>query len=630
MSRGRALRKVLLSLAGAYLIAVLLAAAFAPVIATHDPTAQDLVSAFEPSSAEHWLGTDGLGRDTFSRIVYGAQVAVLAAVEATGIAMLIGIPVGLIIGFRCGWLDRIVMRFIDGMSAIPSIVLAIALIASLGTGLTRSMAAVGFVLAMITTRLTRSQVLSERERDYVGGARVAGASETSILFRHILPNVAPVLIVQATLIFSTAITIEAGLSFLGLGVQPPMSSWGIMLSDANGVTDRDAFQAVPPGLAIFLSVLAINLWGDQLQALVVGGRRRSSGSQVDPPAVSTEQSDSEVAPEMDGAALVVESLSVDYQIGADETRAVDEVSFTVRPGEVVVIAGESGCGKSSLGLGIAGLLPSPAVVAASRLQALTGDGGSVLSGATNSREWRQQLAVVFQEPAASLNPLQTVGHQLARALRSHGCPSADAKARALELLEKVRIPHPERTMSRYPHQISGGMAQRVVIALGLAQNVSVLIADEPTTALDVTVQSDVLDLLRSLCAEFDLAVVLITHDLGVVADIADRIIVMYAGEFVEQGSVLDVMDAPRQPYTAALAKAVPRNEAGAGIPVTIQGSVPDLGAQIVGCRFAPRCPFVIDACRQAPIEIVELDHRQVRCIRQSEIELEGIPEGAVC
>ena len=246
----------LVLVAVSFLTLLVLVAVFAPIVANHDPEQGSLRDTLQGPSGVHWLDTDQLGRDVFSRLVFGARVALLAASEAVIVAVVLGVPIGLVLGFRGGWVDRIAMRLIDGLSAIPGIVLAISIIAALGTGLVRAMLAVGIVGATVLARLTRGQVLAVRERLYIDAARVSGASQWSLLFRHALPNVAPTLVVQATLLFATAIIVEAGLSFIGLGVQPPDPSWGVMLSSAQEVLDRQAFNAIPPGAAIFATVLA--------------------------------------------------------------------------------------------------------------------------------------------------------------------------------------------------------------------------------------------------------------------------------------------------------------------------------------------------------------------------------------
>jgi peptide/nickel transport system permease protein len=524
----------------------------------------------------------------------------------------------------------VAMRLIDGISAIPGVVLAIALIATLGTGLSRSMLAVGLVFSMVMARIARGQVLAERERLYVDGARVAGVRHRGLLFGHVLPNVAPALIVQATVVFSAAITIEAGLSFIGLGVQPPTASWGIMLADAQDVNSLRPFLSVPPGAAILLTVLSINILGDFLQGLVVGNQRSGEGTVLDPAPVRhlAEGADSaDEAPGHSTAALEVRDLSISYR-GRDGTMAmaVSGADLHVDRGEVLAVVGESGCGKSSLGLGIAGLLAPPAQLSARSVRLRMGDEEYELTEQDSRRPtWRRHVAVIFQEPAASLNPVHTVGRHLFRALQQAGVPPRARTTRAVQLLTQVRITDPEAVLHRYPHQLSGGMAQRVMIALALAQNPALLVADEPTTALDVTVQAEILALLRQLCIELHLSILLITHDLGVVAELADRVAVMYAGQIVEEGTVLEVIAEPRHPYTAALAASVPRNEKGAGIPEPLEGTVPEPGQWPAGCRFADRCVYAEDACRQAPVMLRETLGRDVACRRADQLQLAGVP-----
>jgi peptide/nickel transport system permease protein len=627
MRAGRA-RRVVIGVAACVFLAAVVAALFAPWVATHDPQASSLGDSLDGPGLTHWLGADQLGRDVYSRIVFGARVALLAATEAMLVAVVVGIPLGLVVGFRGGRLDLVVMRAIDGISSIPGVVLAIALIAALGTGLSRSMLAVGLVFSMVMARIARGQVLAERERLYVDGARVVGVGPVRMLFSHVLPNAAPALIVQATLVFSSAIAIEAGLSFIGLGVQPPTASWGIMLSDAQDVLSLSPFQSVPPGAAILLTVLAINVLGDFVQGLVIGNQRAGDGTVLDPARV--ERKAGTPPTDVDGASLQVDGLDISYRDrDGRDLLAVRDVTLHVARGEVLAVVGESGCGKSSLGLGIAGLLAPPAIVRARALRLRGGYGAFELTDPQRRSEWRRHVAVIFQEPAASLNPVHTVGHHLARALRHCGVPAEACEARALELLGQVLINDPVDVMRRYPHQLSGGMAQRVMIALALAQDPALLVADEPTTALDVTVQAEILALLRQLCRDLDLAILLITHDLGVVAELADRVAVMYAGELVEVGPVLDVVEAPLHPYTAALAAAVPRNEAGAGIPDPLEGTVPEPGRWPAGCHFAERCPYAVAACRDDAVPSVDLAGRRVACRRAAELTLTGVPRRRV-
>jgi peptide/nickel transport system ATP-binding protein len=312
--------------------------------------------------------------------------------------------------------------------------------------------------------------------------------------------------------------------------------------------------------------------------------------------------------------LSVRELSVSFRTEDGAVSAVDQVSLDVAPGEIVALVGESGCGKSVTAMSLAGLLPGSATVEGSVVL-----DGVELVGAPERvlrRVRGKEIAYVFQEPMTSLNPVLTVGRQIGEVLRTHfGLGSGAARARSIELLTLVGIPSPERRVDEYPHQLSGGMRQRVMIAMAVACDPKVLVADEPTTALDVTVQAGVLDVLRDLRERLGTAVLLITHDLGVVADIADRVVVMYAGRVVERAPVVELFKHPRHHYTTALLGAIPtagREESGR--LREIPGLVPMLATQPDACTFADRCPAADDLCRtsQPPLEQTRL-HHEVAC-----------------
>ncbi len=277
--------------------------------------------------------------------------------------------------------------------------------------------------------------------------------------------------------------------------------------------------------------------------------------------------------------------------------AVDGVDLEVPRGRTLGIVGESGCGKSVLSLSVMGLVPRPGRVAEGRV-VLEGRDLLALPPSEMRRVRGGQVAMIFQEPMTSLNPVHSVGAQIMEAMRAHEPGARDLRGRAIEALRRVRIPSPERRFEEYPHQLSGGMRQRVMIAMALACNPRVLIADEPTTALDVTVQAQILDLLRALQAETGMAIILITHDLGVVAEMADEVAVMYAGRVVERAPVAALFDDPQHPYTIGLLGSVPRLDEDRARLLAIEGSVPPPFALPPGCRFAPRCPFAVAACRE--------------------------------
>jgi peptide/nickel transport system permease protein len=602
------------------LLAVL--AVLADLIAPYDPLRQNLIKALQDPSATHWLGTDNLGRDVLSRLIYGCRIAFIAAAEATSIAVLLGVPLGLFIGYRGGWWDWIVMRIVEAIVSIPGIMVAIVIIAILGTGLHRAMIALGILFSTSFLRLARGVVLAEREEVYVRSARVMGASDSRILLRHIFPNIAPPLIVQITLTVGAVLLAEAGLSFIGLGVQPPQASWGTMLNTAAGFMDLNWFLAVPPGIAIIVTVLSVNLMGDVIRDSV--GRGIAVESKPEVPAARAEAPVASVAavtaaprPRLKDEVLRVEGLHVVVGAGLP---IITDLSFSIAKGETLGLVGESGSGKTMTGLAILGLMGA----------GLRTTGGSVV---LNGRELRaltasqmekvrgQEVAMVFQDPTTSLNPAFTVGNQIAEVLRTKkGLAKKDAWARAVELIDRVGIPRPKERARAYPHELSGGMAQRVAIARALSCNPSLLIADEPTTALDVTVQQEILDLFRDLQDEFGMAMLFVTHDLAVAADICDRISVMYAGEMVEMAQVDALFSDPRHPYTRGLLSAMPHaSDRNPPLP-TIRGNVPRPGSWPAGCRFSNRCDFRTAAC-EARIPLVGGD-RLVRCVRAGELDLE--------
>ncbi|WP_165950140.1 dipeptide/oligopeptide/nickel ABC transporter permease/ATP-binding protein [Actinomadura sp. GC306] len=613
--------------------AVVLCAVLAPVIAPYDPLDGDVREGLLGPSGDHWLGTDKLGRDVFSRIVYGAQVALLAGAEAVGIAAAIGIPLGLLSGYAGGWTDRILMRIVEGVMSVPFLVLAIALISVLGPGLWKSMAVVGVVFAMTLMRLTRGETLAAREELYVDGARVVGAGAPRILFRHILPNITPPLIVQVTLMIAGAIIAEATLSFLGLGAQAGHASWGSMLADAQESIRQSFFLTLPPGIAILVTVLAFNQVGDGVRDLfareakagTLGVNPVHRGGKGDAPAATAAEPPAGTA--VPDPLLSVRDLTVSFpQPAGGRVTVVQGVSLDVGKGEILGLVGESGSGKSVTAMSLLGLVPDPGRVAAASVRL----DGRELTGLPfdELRKVRgREIGVVFQEPIASLNPAYTVGDQVAEVLREHaGLPRERARGRVIELFEQVHIPNPADRLGDYPHQFSGGMAQRVMIAMALACGPRLLVADEPTTALDVTVQGQVLDLLLELREQTGMSILLITHDLGVVADVADRVAVMYAGQLVECGPTEEVFRKPAHPYTEGLLASLPRNVRRTGRLPSIPGVVPAPDAWPAGCHFADRCPHARPECTAGPIDLAAVagGGRATRCVRAGELALTGV------
>jgi len=305
--------------------------------------------------------------------------------------------------------------------------------------------------------------------------------------------------------------------------------------------------------------------------------------------------------------LSVRNLQTHFRTEEGLFRAVDGVSFEIGRGQTLGVVGESGCGKSVTALTLMGLVPQPPGEIAGG--EILFDGRDLLKlGGDAMRQLRgDRIAMIFQEPMTSLNPVYTVGEQITEAILAHRDISADeARRLAIEMLEKVRIPAPEKRVDDYPHHMSGGMRQRVMIAMALACAPDLLIADEPTTALDVTIQAQILDLMRQLKAESNAAILLITHDLGVVAELVDHVVVMYAGKVVESAPVADLFADPQHPYTIGLLGSIPRLDEGRDRLAAIEGRVPSPYAPPPGCRFNPRCPFAIDRCREESPPLTEV------------------------
>jgi peptide/nickel transport system permease protein len=407
--------------------------------------------------------------------------------------------------------------------------------------------------------------------------------------------------------------IESGLSFLGLGTVPPTPSWGLMIRGARATMDQAPLLLLWPCVVLTVTILAINMlcdalrdWVDPRSASVSGTTARAIGARLLPGLVTPA--------EQGPAALAVRDLSVAIATPRGRIEPVAGVSFDVAPGETLAIVGESGSGKSLTATSLLGLLPPTAQADGTA----TFDGRDLLSlREEDMRRLRgSRIAMIFQDPMSSLNPVHTVGAQVTEAIRAHRSLSGSAaRAEALSLFRRVGIADPERRLDAYPHELSGGMRQRVMIAIAVANRPPLLIADEPTTALDATVQAQILDLLADLRQESGkeraMSLIFITHNLGIVAEIADRVVVMYAGCVVEQGPVAEVFSKPLHPYTRALLAAVPRDDAK---PVPIHGTVPPPHQFPDGCRFHPRCPRATAICTQ-PQELRELTPgRLVACI----------------
>ncbi|MFI0767719.1 dipeptide/oligopeptide/nickel ABC transporter permease/ATP-binding protein [Streptomyces sp. NPDC021218] len=530
------------------LLALIVAASvFAPLLTSASPTRSTLDDAFAPPGGGHLLGADSVGRDVLARLLYGGRVSLLGGFIAVAVALLIGVPAGLLAGYYRGRLDAVVSWVASLVMAAPAIMVLLVSIAAIGPDTNATMAVLGLILAPGVLRLVRASVTSVREELYVDAARVSGLGDARIVRRHILPVVQAPTIIQSAQMFGVAVVIQAGIEFLGLG-SAGQASWGAMLNEAFANLYTKPSLLVAPGLTIVITVATLGLLANALRDALLdtpgpAARRRPR------PAAATA---STPGPADDDSLLAVEDLRVTYATRDGERTVVDGVSLTVRRGEVVGLVGESGSGKSQTAFAILGLLPPEGRSEAGRLSF---DGRDLRGlGRTERNALRGcRIAYVPQEPMSNLDPAFRIGTQLTDPMRAHlKLTAREAREKALALLERVGIAEPERVYHAYPHQISGGMAQRVLIAGAVSCDPELLIADEPTTALDVTVQAEVLDLLRELRREREMGLILVTHNFGVVADICDRVVVMRTGQVVETAPAEKLFAEPRHEYTRML------------------------------------------------------------------------------
>ena len=539
-----------------WVLLLVVVAIFAQYVSPYDPNASSVMRRLQGLSQENLLGTDDLGRDLLSRAMWGARVALLAVTQAVLPAMLVGVPIGLFVAYRGGWWDRVVMRLVEVEQAIPMLLFAFTFIAIFGRGLTNAMLAVSLGFAMSYLRLTRAVVLAERPKAYVQAAEIQGYSTLRILFRHILPNAIGPIAVQTSILAGVAILIEAMLSFLGLGVSTGSPSWGAMLDDARRFQIQQPLLSLVPGAAITLTVLSFNLLGDGFRDafnsdLIIPKRKKGSipaavAREPDVPLTQNSTATSDAVLALNNVSVEFPSYSGSFQ------RVVSNISFSIAPGEIYGLVGESGSGKSMTTSAILGQVPKPGRIAGGSIM-LAGRQLVGLPERQMSRIRGREIGAVFQDPMMALSPVHKVGDQMIEGLVRHeGISRKQALARAAELLDLVGVTDARNRLDDYPHQFSGGMAQRAMVAAALICKPKLLIADEPTTALDVTVQKQVLELLLQLRGTLGMSVLFITHDLAVVAQLCDRVGVMKLGELVEEGSTAQLFANPEHPYTRQL------------------------------------------------------------------------------
>ncbi len=561
-------------------------------LAPLDPYAQDFAATLQPPSGAHWFGTDQLGRDVFSRILVGAHSSLGIGIGGVAIAFAIGVPIGIIAGYRRGWFDALVGRAVDVMLSFPDIVFALAVVAILGASTRNVIVAVGLVSVPVFIRTARAVAMSTMAEPYIEGAESLGCSPGRVVFLHILPNMAGILVTLSSLLFASTLLAASGLGFLGLGTQPPEPEWGTMLGESRSYIRSNPYLATFPGLFLAVSALAFNMLGEALRNIYDPTARHLPRSALGrhlkarrAAAAAAKASDPEAVAE-------ARDLEVSYLVSQGLLPAVRGVDLTLRRGRTLAVVGESGSGKSTLLRAVATLLPAGVAEITGGGLSIGGQDVSTLDRKAIREIRRRHIGLVFQDAASALNPVASVGRQLCEALaQGRDLTAAELRQRAVGLLRDVQIADPESRLDMFPHQFSGGMKQRIVIAMAMAQDPEILLADEPTSALDVTIQQQILTLLRRIQQDRGMAMLLVTHDLGIVRRFADDVAVMYAGRIVETGTVAQVFARPRHPYTLALRDLAPRlrRDGATRLLPAIPGEPPMIGSLPPGCSFAPRC-----------------------------------------
>ncbi|MBF9315085.1 ATP-binding cassette domain-containing protein [Bifidobacteriaceae bacterium NR002] len=595
----------------AFIVIALLAfcAIFARFIAPCDPV--KITQNYQAPTGAHWFGTDNLGRDVFSRVMYGARYSLVIGLSSVLFALVVGAIIGSIAAVSRTWIAELIMRLIDIVMSIPGIALAAVCLAILGQSMIGIIISIGVLYVPQIARIVRANIISEYGKDYVRAVIVSGARAPWILLKHVTRNIAAPVMVFTTLCVADAIVFEASLSFINAGIPEPTPTWGNILSSAKaGVIFGYWWQALFPGLAIMITVLCLNILSEGItDAMVAAPTAPVSKTAADADAARKEDRilTDPVAAYKEQHAALVESLAKLREAELKRTdrlqpmsteapvievkdlciqfprygnvNVVDHLSFAVRPGETMGLVGESGCGKSITSLAIMGLLDPKAKISGQIL--FNGKDLVKLSPKEHNALRGHEIAMVYQDALSSLNPSMLIKTQMKQLTSRGGTRSAE------ELLELVGL-DPKRTLESYPHELSGGQRQRVLIAMALTRDPKLIIADEPTTALDVTVQKQVIDLLNELREKLGFAMVFVSHDLALVAKVAHSITVMYAGQVVEQGATKEILTDPHHEYTRGLLGSVTSIEAGAPRLHQVPGTVPSPSDFPKGDRFAPR------------------------------------------
>ena len=637
------------------LILIVMIAVFANILAPHNPL--EIFTARQAPDAQFLFGTDDKGRDVLSRMMYGARYSLIIGLGATAFALVCGSIIGAVAAVARKWVSEVIMRILDVIMSFPGIALAATFVLVFGNSVPSLIFAIGFLYIPQIARIVRANVVSEYNQDYVRAVVVSGARAPWILVKHVIRNcIAPVMVFTIVLV-ADAIVFEASLSFISAGIPEPTPTWGNILSDARGgVLAGRWWQALFPGLAIMITVLCLNILSEGITDAMaaapkapvkaddaaVRANREADKLVADPTlayaaqaemleqrlselqAIEKTRTDRFEARTDVPPILEVKDLCIKFPRHGD-VNVVDHVSFVVRPRQTMGLVGESGCGKSITSLTIMGLLDPKAKVSGEILY----DGQNLLNmdqkqmNALRGRE----IAMIYQDALSSLNPSMLIKAQMKQLTKRGGTRTAE------ELLELVGL-DPKRTLDSYPHELSGGQRQRVLIAMALTRDPKLIIADEPTTALDVTVQKQVISLLNELREKLGFAMIFVSHDLALVAEVANSITVMYAGQVVEQGPVSDILCHPVHEYTRGLLGSVLSIEAGGTRLHQVPGSVPSPKYFPEGDRFTPRSshPDKVSQLRPVLKRVSDSDHYYAE-LPDSELKRLGIkpyvPGGAI-
>ncbi len=591
------------------LLVVVLIAVFASVLAPYDPL-QIFDARMAPNSS-YLFGTDDKGRDVLSRMMYGARYSLTIGLGATVFAFIAGSIIGAFAAVSRKWISEIIMRILDVIMSFPGIALAATFVIVFGTSVPSLIFAIGFLYIPQIARIVRANVMSEYNQDYVRAVVVSGARAPHILIKHVVRNCIAPIVVFTIVLVADAIVFEASLSFISAGIPEPTPTWGNILADARGgVLSGRWWQALYPGLAIMITVLCLNILSEGMTDAMAAAPKADISPREDNLSTKREADKFVADPRLAYKAqeemlekrlaalretenirhdrfpartdvppvLEVKDLCIRFPRHGS-VNVVDHVSFVVRPRQTMGLVGESGCGKSITSLTIMGLLDPRAEITGEIMY-----NGQNLIGLDNTHYNQlrgREIAMIYQDALSSLNPSMLIRSQMKQLTKRGGTRSAE------ELLELVGL-DPKRTLDSYPHELSGGQRQRVLIAMALTRDPKVIIADEPTTALDVTVQKQVIDLLNKLQKELGFAMVFVSHDLALVAEVANSITVMYAGQVVEQGPVHEILCNPIHEYTRGLLGSVLSIEAGGQRLHQVPGSVPSPKDFPEGDRFTPR------------------------------------------